>query len=732
MASRGLGRLTLDLVAQIGGFTGPLSKAERELDARTRRMNKMANDFGRAIGGSLKAAAGQFLAFAGVAVSLDAAVGAIKGAIDRADQLRDASIRLGVGVETLSAYGFAAQQTGTDLEELNKGLLRLSKNATAALDPKSKQAGLFGALGVDRAALTDLDKLLPQIADAFAGLEDGATKAALAQELFGRSGANLIEFLNQGGDGLQQMTDRARELGIVIDQETADAADEFNDKLAELKASGTGLATQVASELLPQLTELVNWATDFVSDGDNAKQVADGLSDAFKFLADAIQVAAEVGGPLLDFLDDLRSAAASAESALGKLNPAGYAGTGEMLRKQFPALYRTIGGDSAPGGGTSERLAPVTLGRVTVQGDINEFARAEAARIKKDRELQDKINAFLGGGRRTSGSSGRSASSKSGKSEAQRETEQLQQSYDRLNASLAEQIALFGQTTEAAKVRYDIENGELAKLTQAKKDGLIAQAEALDMKRAEAEVQRELDAVNERREENTRQLLEDLKFEAELLGKTREEQEILNNLRYAGVDANSAYGQSVIDATKALQEQSRMVADEIAVADGARDAFKGFLYDLREGKGLWDSLTDAALNFLDVLFEIAAQKAVDQIFGQQGTTQSGSSGFDWGQLLSSFFGSYGGGRASGGSVGAGQWYRVNENGPELLSVSGKDYLMMGAAAGRITPAHALAGGGGRSISQTFVTAGVETRRTSERKAQLAGREAQRAMARTGR
>src|SRR5688500_4862087 len=220
MASRGLGSLTLDLIAKIGGFTGPLSKAERELQGSTRRMNKMANDFGRSIGSSLKAAAGSFLAFAGVTVSIGAAANAIKGAIDRADQLRDASIRLGVGVEVLSAYGYAAQQTGTDIEELNKGLLRLSRNATTALDPKSRQAGLFEALGVSKDALTDLNKLIPQVANAFAQMEDGATKAGLAQELFGKSGANLIEFLNQGEEGLKTFTDRARELGIVIDDET--------------------------------------------------------------------------------------------------------------------------------------------------------------------------------------------------------------------------------------------------------------------------------------------------------------------------------------------------------------------------------------------------------------------------------------------------------------------------------------------------------------------------------
>lgn len=303
MASRGLGSLTLDLIMKIGGFTGPLSKAERDLDKRMSGMERRAKGFGNAIGRGLKSAAGQFLAFAGVAVSMNAAFDSIKGAIDRADQLRDFSIRLGIGTEALSVYGYAAKQTGTDLEALNKGLLRLSRNATEALNPKSKQAGLFDALGVSKDSLTDLTKLIPQVADAFAGMEDGATKAALAQQLFGKSGAELIEFLNQGSAGLEQMGDRARELGIIIDQETADAADEFNDKLADLKAAAGGLAQQVASALLPSLIELIDWATNFVEDGDNARQIADDIADSF----DAMVSAGRAVGGLLDVFASVRA-----------------------------------------------------------------------------------------------------------------------------------------------------------------------------------------------------------------------------------------------------------------------------------------------------------------------------------------------------------------------------------------------------------------------------------------
>ena len=100
MAAMGLGTLTLDLIAKIAGFTGPLSQAERDMKQKTDAMNKMAYDFGRNIGSALRSAAVQFVAFAGVTVSVGAALEGIHNAIDRADKLNDFTQRLGVSSRT--------------------------------------------------------------------------------------------------------------------------------------------------------------------------------------------------------------------------------------------------------------------------------------------------------------------------------------------------------------------------------------------------------------------------------------------------------------------------------------------------------------------------------------------------------------------------------------------------------------------------------------------------------
>ncbi|MDC8803951.1 phage tail length tape measure family protein [Halomonas pacifica] len=75
--------------------------------------------------------------------------------------------------------------------------------------------------------------------------------------------------------------------------------------------------------------------------------------------------------------------------------------------------------------------------------------------------------------------------------EAERQAERLIESYNREAQSLDRQIALYGQTGEAAKVRYEIEHGALQGVSELRKQQLIQRAEELDRIEDEAKAQEE-------------------------------------------------------------------------------------------------------------------------------------------------------------------------------------------------------------------------------------------------
>jgi phage-related protein len=200
----------------------------------------------------------QKLALIGGAVSLVGAgmAEAIRRQINAADDMGEIAQKLGVPVEALSALQHAAKITGVSFESLQRGLLRLSKGMKDA--PQK-----FAALGVSvrdaNGEMRPTAEVLKDIAERFQSMPDGAEKTALAMELFGKSGAELIPMLNAGKDGITALMDEAAALGLVISQDTADAAGRFNENLDKLKATAEGLAAIVAAHLAPVLEQMSGW-----------------------------------------------------------------------------------------------------------------------------------------------------------------------------------------------------------------------------------------------------------------------------------------------------------------------------------------------------------------------------------------------------------------------------------------------------------------------------------------
>ena len=102
------------------------------------------------------------------------------------------------------------------------------------------------------------EQILLEIADKFSNYSDGANKAALAMALFGKAGANLIPFLNNGRAGIEAMGIELERLGGVIMPDAARQANEFNDNLDRLKIASNSLAIEIGNALIPTLTELTN------------------------------------------------------------------------------------------------------------------------------------------------------------------------------------------------------------------------------------------------------------------------------------------------------------------------------------------------------------------------------------------------------------------------------------------------------------------------------------------
>lgn len=221
------------------------------------------------------------LAGLGVSLSVAGFAAMIKSAIDAADQLNKLSQKIGISVEALSTLRFAAQLSDVSLETLQKGIKGLSQNIAEANTGIGDGAQVFEALGVSvknaDGSMKSTEAVLLQVADVFANLEDGAVKTALAVKLFGKSGMDMIPFLNQGAAGITQLTAEAERLGLKLTTETARSAEAFNDNLTALKASSSSLGIALARDFLPELTNITNAMREAANEAGTLKALWVGL-----------------------------------------------------------------------------------------------------------------------------------------------------------------------------------------------------------------------------------------------------------------------------------------------------------------------------------------------------------------------------------------------------------------------------------------------------------------------
>lgn len=185
---------------------------------------------------------------------------AAKSFADIGGSLQDMSDRTGVSAEGLQELGFAAAQTGGSLEDIEKGLIKMSRLLVEAASGSETAQETLAELGL---TIGDLANLSPAqqfalIGDRLSQIRNPAQRVALAFELFGRSGTKLLPMLQNGARGLKEYAKQARDLGLVLSNRDVAAADDFGDKLDVLNLALKVSFATLGSALLPTLTQFVN------------------------------------------------------------------------------------------------------------------------------------------------------------------------------------------------------------------------------------------------------------------------------------------------------------------------------------------------------------------------------------------------------------------------------------------------------------------------------------------
>ena len=236
------------------------------------------------------------------------AIGAGVGVVGIGAKLAKEAIQWDVAVKKLSGItGATAKETsellavanymGIAMEDSAGAFAKFSKNVGAAKE-KMEVARAEGKLGTDIFSklgytLEDINgkntvEVFKMIQERLRGMKDGAEKTRVEMELFGRTGYQMHAMLNMSAEQMDKVAERAKAMGLIIDDETANKSVKLNRELKDLENTGKRLAVSIGHELVPVFNDYAKGVLDVAKEFESmTAEQKEAIGGIVKFGAEA-------------------------------------------------------------------------------------------------------------------------------------------------------------------------------------------------------------------------------------------------------------------------------------------------------------------------------------------------------------------------------------------------------------------------------------------------------------
>lgn len=181
-------------------------------------------------------------------------------ATDRIDKL---SNKIGISKQGFQEWDYIMGQNGMDVEKLQVGVKTLVSQMDAAASGSKNATEAFNKLGLSwedgNGKLKNQEVMMNEAMLALAGMENGTEKARLATELFGKAGIEMMPMLNNGAEGIEELRQRAHDLGLVISDEAVTAGVVLGDTIDDVKQSFGAITTKIGVSVMPIVQKFLDF-----------------------------------------------------------------------------------------------------------------------------------------------------------------------------------------------------------------------------------------------------------------------------------------------------------------------------------------------------------------------------------------------------------------------------------------------------------------------------------------
>lgn len=268
--------------------------AEIKITANTQQAQKSIDDLGKAMQGLENAGISAKTALLSITAAAAGVSYALSRTLTATSDMIDFSRSIGMGAESLRLLQNSAKLSGLGVEELNMGLKKMQVNLGDALVKGAGPASdALKRLGLNAQQLGSMrpEQQLTAISKAFGEIESPAIRASLATDLFGKSGAKML----QAADDAARLNEEYQQMGIALSNLDYANIAKADDALQELKDIAAGALQKALAELAPYIITLVEQIKEAIKN-------AGGFDEVIKTLGKTFRVAAEVAAAFLAYM----------------------------------------------------------------------------------------------------------------------------------------------------------------------------------------------------------------------------------------------------------------------------------------------------------------------------------------------------------------------------------------------------------------------------------------------
>lgn len=191
---------------------------------------------------------------------------------DAAGDIDDAAKRTGTTAEAYQKWSYAAKLGGMEVSKLESLMVKQQKSFADATEGVKATAEAYQRLGINIEEAGNADAAFEQVIYTLADMTDETERNALANDIFGKSYADLAPLLAEGSEGIAAWRQEIVDLGGVMSDEAVEAGASFGDSLDRLKTRFEGMKNYLGGEFIPAFTDMVDGLTDILG-GDVDKGV---------------------------------------------------------------------------------------------------------------------------------------------------------------------------------------------------------------------------------------------------------------------------------------------------------------------------------------------------------------------------------------------------------------------------------------------------------------------------